>query len=60
MLFGIVGLLLAVPTAACLKLVLQHYYAAPIAPGGDAEPETVQISPQSGPPAGGTGRSPPH
>lgn len=32
MLFGIIGLLLAVPTAACIKLVLEHYYAEPIAP----------------------------
>jgi predicted PurR-regulated permease PerM len=39
MLFGIIGLLLAVPTAACIKLILQHYYAEPIAPGGSAEPE---------------------
>ena len=32
MLFGIIGLLLAVPTAACIKLVLERYYAEPIAP----------------------------
>lgn len=32
MLFGIIGLVLAVPTAACIKLVLEHYYAEPIAP----------------------------
>jgi predicted PurR-regulated permease PerM len=25
MLFGIIGLLLAVPTAASIKLILQHY-----------------------------------
>lgn len=31
-LFGIIGLLLAVPTAACVKLILTHYYAEPIAP----------------------------
>lgn len=30
MLFGIVGLLLAVPTAVCVKLTLEHYYAEPI------------------------------
>lgn len=30
MLFGIIGLLLAVPTAACAKLVLERYYAEPI------------------------------
>lgn len=29
-LFGIVGLLLAVPAAVCLKLTLEHYYAEPI------------------------------
>lgn len=32
MLFGIIGLVLAVPTAACVKLILQRYYAEPIAP----------------------------
>jgi predicted PurR-regulated permease PerM len=32
MLFGIIGLLLAVPTAASIKLILQHYYAEPITP----------------------------
>jgi predicted PurR-regulated permease PerM len=31
MLFGIVGLLLAVPAAVCLKITLMHYYAEPIA-----------------------------
>ncbi|MGH7053008.1 MAG: AI-2E family transporter [Stellaceae bacterium] len=30
MLFGIVGLLLAVPTAVVIKTALQHYYAEPI------------------------------
>jgi predicted PurR-regulated permease PerM len=30
MLFGIVGLLLAVPTAVCIKITLDHYYAEPI------------------------------
>ncbi|HEX3537035.1 MAG TPA: AI-2E family transporter [Stellaceae bacterium] len=32
MLFGVVGLLLAVPTAVCVKLTLEHYYAEPIRP----------------------------
>jgi len=32
MLFGIIGLLLAVPTAASIKLILQHHYAEPVAP----------------------------
>jgi predicted PurR-regulated permease PerM len=32
MLFGIVGLLLAVPTAMCIKITLEHYYAEPIEP----------------------------
>ena len=32
MLFGIVGLLLAVPTAVCIKIALEHYYAEPIRP----------------------------
>lgn len=30
MLFGVIGLLLAVPTAVCLRITLQHYYAEPI------------------------------
>jgi predicted PurR-regulated permease PerM len=30
MLFGVVGLLLAVPTAMCIKIALEHYYAEPI------------------------------
>jgi predicted PurR-regulated permease PerM len=30
MLFGIVGLLLAVPVAVCIKATLEHYYAEPI------------------------------
>jgi predicted PurR-regulated permease PerM len=32
MLFGIVGLLLAVPMAVCIKIALEHYYAEPIRP----------------------------
>ena len=32
MLFGIVGLLLAVPTAVCIKIALEHYYAEPVRP----------------------------
>jgi len=39
-LFGIIGLLLAVPTAASIKLILQHYYAEPIEPA-----ETVELAP---------------
>ncbi|HLI10844.1 MAG TPA: AI-2E family transporter [Alphaproteobacteria bacterium] len=30
MLFGVVGLLLAVPVATCIKIILGHYYAEPI------------------------------
>ena len=30
-LFGIVGLLIAVPIAVCIKITLQHYYAEPVA-----------------------------
>lgn len=41
MLFGIIGLLLAVPTAACIKLILAHYYAEPIAADRTAEPDIV-------------------
>jgi predicted PurR-regulated permease PerM len=41
-LFGIIGLLLAVPTAASIRLILQHYYAEPIEPG-----ETVEFAPRS-------------
>ncbi len=58
MLFGVIGLLLAVPFASCLKIVLNHYYSEPIAPGGSAEPQpVVQVSPQSSAPASGTGPS---
>jgi predicted PurR-regulated permease PerM len=31
-LFGVIGLLLAVPAAMCVKIVLEHYYAEPIRP----------------------------
>jgi predicted PurR-regulated permease PerM len=34
MLFGVVGLLLAVPTAVCIRIILQHYYAEPIEGAG--------------------------
>ncbi len=35
-LFGVVGLILAVPTAVCIRIVLQHYYAEPLKrPAGD-------------------------
>jgi predicted PurR-regulated permease PerM len=37
MLFGIVGLLLAVPVAACIKITLAHYYAEPVATGREQE-----------------------
>jgi predicted PurR-regulated permease PerM len=37
MLFGIVGLLLAVPTAVVIKTALQHYYAEPIRAGGSQD-----------------------
>ncbi len=46
MLFGIIGLLLAVPTSACIIIILQYYYAEPIAPGGAAEPEPVRVAGQ--------------
>jgi len=32
MLFGVLGLLLAVPVAVCIKITLEHYYAEPIKP----------------------------
>lgn len=35
MLFGVVGLMLAVPTAVCLKITLEHYYAEPVAKAPD-------------------------
>jgi predicted PurR-regulated permease PerM len=35
MLFGVVGLLLAVPIAVCIKITLEHYYAEPIRPQKD-------------------------
>lgn len=44
MLFGIIGLLLAVPVSACIVIILQFYYAEPIAPEGDAEPEAVRVA----------------
>ena len=44
MLFGIIGLLLAVPTSACIVIILEYYYAEPIAPGGEAEPEPVRVA----------------
>ena len=31
-LFGVVGLLIAVPVAVCIKITLEHYYAEPVAP----------------------------
>jgi predicted PurR-regulated permease PerM len=34
MLFGVVGLLLAVPVVVCVKTALEHYYAEPIARSG--------------------------
>jgi predicted PurR-regulated permease PerM len=34
MLFGVVGLLLAVPAAVCLKICLTYYYAEPVADDG--------------------------
>ncbi len=46
MLFGIIGLLLAVPTSACVVIILEYYYAEPIAPGGAAEPEPVRMAGQ--------------
>lgn len=30
-LFGVVGLLIAVPVAVCIKITLEHYYAEPVA-----------------------------
>jgi predicted PurR-regulated permease PerM len=30
MLFGVIGLLLAVPAAVCIRVTLQHYYAEPV------------------------------
>lgn len=38
-LFGIIGLVLAVPIAACTKIVLEAYYAEPIVDKGSAEEE---------------------
>jgi predicted PurR-regulated permease PerM len=37
MLFGVVGVILAVPAAVCLNIVLRHYYAEPIARNGGAD-----------------------
>jgi predicted PurR-regulated permease PerM len=38
MLFGAMGLILAVPTAVCLRITLQEYYAEPIARNGEPTP----------------------
>lgn len=38
MLFGVVGLLLAVPAAVCIKIALEHYYADPVKTDADASP----------------------
>ena len=35
MLFGVVGLLLAVPVVVCVKTALEHYYAEPVESGGE-------------------------
>ena len=40
-LFGVVGLLIAVPVAVCIKITLQHYYAEPIAETAD-RPESAR------------------
>ena len=37
MLFGVVGVILAIPAAVCLKTVLRHYYAEPIKEGAKRE-----------------------
>ncbi|HUC73243.1 MAG TPA: AI-2E family transporter [Stellaceae bacterium] len=45
-LFGVVGLLIAVPVAVCIKITLTHYYAEPVA----AEPRSRDGSGQAGQP----------
>jgi predicted PurR-regulated permease PerM len=42
MLFGVVGLLLAVPVAVCIKLTLEHYYAEPVAPNRELPGATTE------------------
>jgi predicted PurR-regulated permease PerM len=42
-LFGIVGLLLAVPIAVCIKITLQQYYADPIRGGPSALPSAPPV-----------------
>jgi predicted PurR-regulated permease PerM len=39
-LFGVVGLLIAVPVVVCVKTALEHYYAEPIAPASDRRAPT--------------------
>jgi predicted PurR-regulated permease PerM len=51
-LFGVVGLLLAVPVAVCIKTTLEHYYAEPIAP------ETVEAAALPGRPDPDPGPTP--
>jgi predicted PurR-regulated permease PerM len=45
MLFGIVGLLLAVPVAVCVKISLAHYYAEPVADRPSSGPPLQDRSP---------------
>ena len=39
-LFGIIGLILAVPIAACTKIVLEAYYAEPVVNGSNGDEES--------------------
>lgn len=51
-LFGIIGLLLAVPFAAALKIVLTIYYAEPVKEGRDTPTEPARIGQRPRPPEG--------
>jgi len=45
-LFGVVGLLIAVPIAVCIKITLQHYYAEPVAHDMRLN-HAIEVSPNS-------------
>ncbi|HET6183372.1 MAG TPA: AI-2E family transporter [Acetobacteraceae bacterium] len=47
-LFGVIGLLLAVPVAASIRIILQHYYAEPIAPSGVADWPAPRLDNEAG------------
>ena len=49
-LFGVVGLLIAVPVAVCIKITLADYYAEPVAPAAGSSPGPAMREPASAAP----------